>query len=42
MKYEAESFRGVRPIKRAKKPLRKIARKQERRAAKKACKSIDD
>lgn len=37
MKYEAESFKGVRPIKRAKKPLRKIARKQERRAAKQRC-----
>ena len=37
MKYEAEAFKGVRPIKRAKKPLRKLARKQERRAAKRQC-----
>ena len=35
MKYGAVSFKGVWPRKRAKKPLRKIARKQERRVAKK-------
>lgn len=37
MKYGAVSFKGVRPVKRGKKPLRKIARKQERRAAKAQC-----
>lgn len=38
MKYGADSFKGIWPIKRAKKPARKIARKQERRVGKEQCK----
>lgn len=37
MKYGADSFKGIKPVKRGKKPARKIARKQERRVAKEQC-----
>lgn len=37
MKYGADSFKGIKPVKRGKKPARKIARKQERRVGKKEC-----
>ena len=37
MKYGADSFKGISPRKRAKHPARKIARKQERRVARKEC-----
>lgn len=34
IKYGAETFKGITPRVRGKKPARKIARKQERRAGK--------